>query len=860
MSSIVFSADLETTQLERGLKSSAKSFDAWVMEQVIKVRKLDDEVKKLSDSIDKAFKDKGTTPAGMFEQWKAKTAELNAETDKLIELQEEQARVNELTENSQQGVIASLIEWGKRLGVVAAATEFFKQVINSTNAAAEEFSFIINGAKGALQQFFQVFNSGAVQGGNPIENMIKGFKGAKELSQAVDQYNDSMRSNTVINSQEIKQLKELETIWRNASSAISEREEALNDWIKIKQAAADRELNIERSLNDALVREIQNRPNLQGITAKQVESFATIYATNPELVKKAEEFWKFSNSAEAAMGPKNVETYERLKKELEALIPIGMTFDDALSAARINASLNDKQINALTDSYKRFYAAQAGGAEVEAQVARWMGSLTNKEGKELEKMSDIQAQIDKQTKLLSEAVKAGNTEEAKAISAKIVLLKEELSVREKLIKAYITAAGVEGIPLPAQAQIPGMPSVIPVTGKNKSWDKLRSEMSSLQEPNKKIIEQNEKRQKGYNKATEESLERQVELREKIAESLAEFVNRLSDALGLDEDTARFLGETMDSIQRAASGDFIGAGLSMLTGVISALPDHAKRFEAEIQKMNDLLKEQSRLVDLASRSGGIELEKKKEVDLALQRYLEVKEAAEYWSDKLDKSIGGIFYGRRKSKAEEFAQLEKESLAFYEDILQEYEDLVAGGVTQNTIADSIARGFQEGKTSVDDFADYLNTILLEAVMAIFSKEILGEEINRLTANIGDYLGDNKLTTEEKEALKKEFQEIAASKEQLWKDLSGALDMGSIGSPDALSGALRKELTEETGSELLGIFRRSADDQRAIKDYSMAGVTHLVNIEKNTFDTVARLDTAIVELKNIASNTKPSYSAAI
>ncbi len=853
MSSIVFSADLETTKLERGLKSSAKSFDVWIMEQVIKVRKLDDEVKKLGESIDKAFSEKRAVPSGMYEEWKVKTAELNTETEKLITLQEEQAKVNETTEDSQQGVIASLIEWGKRLGIVAAATEFFKQVINSTNASAEEFSFIINGAKGALQQFFQVFNTGAGQTGNPIENMIKGFKGAKELSQAVDQYNDSFRSNAVINAQEIKQLKELETIWRNSSNAISEREAALNDWIKVKQEAATRELNIEKNLNNALIREIQNRPNLQGITEKQVESFATIYATNPELVKKAEEFWKFSNSAEAAMGPKNVETYQRLKKELQALIPIGMTFDDVMSAARINASLNDKQIDALTDSYKRLYTAQAGGAEVEAQVARWMGSITNKEGKELEKMSDIQAQIDKQTKLLSEAVKAGNAEEAKSISAKIVLLKEELSVREKLIKAYITAAGVEGMPIPSQLQLPGMPSVIPATGKNKSWDKLRSEMASLQDPNKKVIEQAEKRQKGYNKATEESLERQRELRIKIAETTGEFVNRLSDALGLDEDTARFLGETMDSIQRAADGDYIGAGLSMLSGVLSKLPDQAKRFQAEIQKMNDLLEEQSRLVDLASRSGGMELEKQKEVDLALKRYLEVKKAAEYWADKLDKSIGGIFYGKRKSKAEEFAQLEKETRASYEDILQEYEDIVAGGVTQNTIADSIARGFQEGKTSVDDFADYLNTILLDAVTAVFTKEILGKEITKLTENIGDYLNDNKLTAEEKSALKKEFQEIADSKKQLWKDLSGELNLGTIGTPAGLTGAIRREITEETGTELAGLFRRSADDTRVVKDYSIMGVNHLIGIEANTAATVDQLKLAVIELKSIVTNTK-------
>ena len=123
----MFHTDLDPSGLERGIKSSKKSIDVWITESIIRINKLQDEVKKLSESIDMASKDKGA-PTKMYEEWKAKTAELNAETEKLLDLQDEQVRANELTEDSQQGVIASLIEWGKRLGIVAVATEFLKQV------------------------------------------------------------------------------------------------------------------------------------------------------------------------------------------------------------------------------------------------------------------------------------------------------------------------------------------------------------------------------------------------------------------------------------------------------------------------------------------------------------------------------------------------------------------------------------------------------------------------------------------------------------------------------------------------------------------------------------------------------------
>lgn len=61
--------------------------------------------------------------------------------------------------------------------------------------------------------------------------------------------------------------------------------------------------------------------------------------------------------------------------------------------------------------------------------------------------------------------------------------------------------------------------------------------------------------------------------------------------------------------------------------------------------------------------------------------------------------------------------------------------------------------------------------------------------------------------------------------------------------LSGQIQRNISEETGTELAGLFRRFADEQRVVKDYSILGVNHLIGIEANTFNTVLRFDSAIV-----------------
>jgi len=80
------------------------------------------------------------------------------------------------------------------------------------------------------------------------------------------------------------------------------------------------------------------------------------------------------------------------------------------------------------------------------------------------------------------------------------------------------------------------------------------------------------------------------------------------------------------------------------------------------------------------------------------------------------------------------------------------------------------------------------------------------------------------------------------------------------EGLTGQIQRSITEQTGTELAGLFRRSADDERVVKDYTMMGVSHLVGIEANTAQTVEELKRAVEELQqantrldDVVTNTK-------
>jgi hypothetical protein len=349
------------------------------------------------------------------------------------------------------------------------------------------------------------------------------------------------------------------------------------------------------------------------------------------------------------------------------------------------------------------------------------------------------------------------------------------------------------------------------------------------------------------------LERQLELRVDIINSVMELTSRLSEAAGLDKETQQSLDDMLSLFSNMASGNYIGGIMSALSIVVNTLTEDIYHYSEEIERINGLLVEQQRLIDLSTRKGGT----KEAIEAQLKILQEEKEYQQWYIKEQEKKLSGVSWRKAADNINKTTEALKETEIAIQEAQQALDDFLTGDITENTIADVIAQGFQEGKTSVNDFANYMNDVLTEAVLNIFKGELLGPAITDLTKQITTALSDKVLTSKEKQDIDSKIKEIADANRQLWNDLTGSLDFSETDS--GISGQIQRSITEQTGTELAGLFRRFADDNRTTKDYTLLGLSNLTKIEANTYNTVLELQKAVVELQAINTNTKQVPVAA-
>ena len=146
----------------------------------------------------------------------------------------------------------------------------------------------------------------------------------------------------------------------------------------------------------------------------------------------------------------------------------------------------------------------------------------------------------------------------------------------------------------------------------------------------------------------------------------------------------------------------------------------------------------------------------------------------------------------------------------------------------------------------------------------KQSIVESLNtRYLANFMEQFNssmqDGALSQEERLNLEDLYREAIESAQADWdavKDIIGQYENNdSVAS--GLAGQISQSITEDTASELVGLWNRTALDTRAIRDYTKDGIDHLVSIEANTYNTVLELRNAVTELRAINTNTKASGS---
>jgi len=249
--------------------------------------------------------------------------------------------------------------------------------------------------------------------------------------------------------------------------------------------------------------------------------------------------------------------------------------------------------------------------------------------------------------------------------------------------------------------------------------------------------------------------------------------------------------------------------------------------------------------------------------------EVKEYASLYKMSFDEVERLYQQGRLTEEAEKlFKQWQQntEKLQEYQEIrrqlIEQEKDALIGGASISSIADTIVQGFRDGKRAVEEFGDDVEEILRNAIISGFKYRALEKPIAELLDQLyEDAKSDEKLSDEEIANFQRAFGQIVEEYGRVFEDLQNAtgINLGNItGEASSLKNSIRRELTEQTASELAGIARSNYDLFRRHHSTAIENLAVANKIEQNTFQTVVELRTAIVELKTIAKNTKPPQSA--
>lgn len=194
---------------------------------------------------------------------------------------------------------------------------------------------------------------------------------------------------------------------------------------------------------------------------------------------------------------------------------------------------------------------------------------------------------------------------------------------------------------------------------------------------------------------------------------------------------------------------------------------------------------------------------------------------------------------------------------------------------SITDALVGAFESGEDGIDAmdkaFDKFIKNSLANSVRLKFVQKIIDDMLNQvdkyMASNDNSIVGfdftewDKKLNQAGKEAM--DFLESAYSGLKLEKD--------GTSNGSGLSGAVKRELTEATASELTGLYRSTYDlMKRSFQESTAQGLTlskqldianssltALNAIQNNTANTVVRLDSAISELKAVNKNLGGKFS---
>lgn len=504
------------------------------------------------------------------------------------------------------------------------------------------------------------------------------------------------------------------------------------------------------------------------------------------------------------------------------------------------------------EELKKFNDLMAASIKHGEQYQNMLDDLGVTTTENLEKIVLLEQKISEQERLMLEAVEAGNTKEAKVIAGRIEQLQEELRIRNLLVNAIYAQSRANELVTNTQADAwkPAGSSFVslgaPSTGGKAAGSRyFQKEVFDLETAKKtlSVMDQqlvNARNQEAIKKKlkrvddeiakiTDEELKRRKEVTQAVSETVA----ILERGGLLSSEMASQLQGMIGVAGSLATGDYLGAivnGIAMFVDAISQVMEASDGFERRLERMNILLEKQARLVDLSQRQGGGKEAREAELETLRKQVKLYEEQVAKAEKRLENAYKWNLTGNKREKdLKEVQAAAEEARIALEDAEQAYKDFLTGGVTQETIADTISAGLMEGKRSVEDFAQDMNNILTQAVTNAISAKILGPAIDELTDYLAEAMKDGVLSPEEAERYKTMFGQIAAEGAKLADASSAALR--SVQDPDkTLSGAI-KGITEETAGVLAGQVNAMRINQVEGIHIMRQQLVHLAEIAANT-----------------------------
>ena len=223
---------------------------------------------------------------------------------------------------------------------------------------------------------------------------------------------------------------------------------------------------------------------------------------------------------------------------------------------------------------------------------------------------------------------------------------------------------------------------------------------------------------------------------------------------------------------------------------------------------------------------------------------------YTEGKLDEKVSKLFEQLQKLK-EEGADI-NQMLADQKEAMRE----ALTGTTTDGIADSIIRGFAEGKRSAADFADSFQEMLNNAVLQGIKMKALEEPLRKWYESFAEASG-NGLTEANIADLKAQYDKIIEDAAKQLEDMEKVTGttVGDIGRQAAAKG-LAAAMTQDSANELNGNFNAML----VYLDKTSTGVTNINSLLVEGLTVMNRIAANTDRLENIEKDIRTMRNGVI